>query len=118
MPEVVLRNSALPDQPAIVDVAVGGYVPDWFKDSGWEIDSKTSADDARSELAALAEKTAKANEDLLAAFVPEFAPETETNADVAPAAPAVTPAPTPPTPPADPETSGQAAASLTLPEGN
>lgn len=75
MPEAVLRNKGLPGQPLILDIPVGGYVDRSYQAAGWEIDTSTSADDARDELAKLAEKAAKKRAEAEAAFVPAFEPD-------------------------------------------
>lgn len=82
MPEVVLRHKDLPGQPYIVDVPVGGYVDRSYQASGWAIDADTSGDDARAELAVLAERSAKKQADAVEAFVPQFAPDPDAAPEV------------------------------------
>lgn len=117
MPSVVLRNPNLPGQPIVVDVPVGGYIPENFRSGGFEVDPDTDPADALLEIdetqAAATERVAAEAAD----FTPSFAPDVSSSAprgadvEVAPAAPA---APVPVQPPAEPVQDETAPAALDL----
>jgi hypothetical protein len=72
MPEVVLRNAQLPNQPIVLTVPVGEKISREYKAAGWEIDSETSPEDARAQSAAYSAEAAQRAVDAEDGFVAAF----------------------------------------------